>query len=115
MRILVAEDAKDLNRLIVKTLAKAGYSVDGCFNGEDALDYLNGDCTKEYILEHMDALCQDWLANGATVFSEVDRVYDAKETARLVEELVQEGRLERLEDGSVRLKDWENYRYGFLP
>ena len=52
--------------------------------GEDALDYLNGDCTKEYILEHMDALCQDWLANGATVFSEVDRVYDAKETARLV-------------------------------
>ena len=42
MRILVAEDAKDLNRLIVKTLAKAGYSVDGCFNGEDALDYAGG-------------------------------------------------------------------------
>ena len=42
MRILVAEDAKDLNRLIVKTLAKAGYSVDGCFNGEEALDYAGG-------------------------------------------------------------------------
>ena len=52
--------------------------------GEDALDYLNGGCTKEYVLEHMDALCQDWLANGAPVFSEVDRVYDQKETARLV-------------------------------
>ena len=42
MRILVAEDAKDLNRLIVKTLTKAGYSVDGCFNGEEALDYVDG-------------------------------------------------------------------------
>ncbi len=42
MRILVAEDAKDLNRLIVKTLTKAGYSVDGCFNGEEALDYIAG-------------------------------------------------------------------------
>lgn len=42
MRILVAEDAKDLNRLIVKTLTKTGYSVDGCFNGADALDYAQG-------------------------------------------------------------------------
>ena len=29
MRVLVVEDAKDLNRLIVKVLIKAGYSVDG--------------------------------------------------------------------------------------
>ncbi len=42
MRILVAEDAGDLNRLIVKTLTKAGYSVDGCRNGEEALEYLQG-------------------------------------------------------------------------
>ena len=42
MRILVVEDAKDLNRLIVKTLTRAGYSVDGCFNGEEALDHLLG-------------------------------------------------------------------------
>ena len=42
MRILVVEDAKDLNRLIVKTLQKAGYSVDGCFNGEDAMAHLDG-------------------------------------------------------------------------
>lgn len=31
-----------MNRLIVKVLAKAGYSVDGCFNGAEALDYLAG-------------------------------------------------------------------------
>ncbi|MCC8356265.1 MAG: response regulator transcription factor [Oscillospiraceae bacterium] len=42
MRILVVEDAKDMNRLIVKTLTKAGYSVDGCFEGEEALDHLLG-------------------------------------------------------------------------
>ena len=42
MRILVVEDSKDLNRLIVKALTKAGYSVDGCFDGQEALDYLAG-------------------------------------------------------------------------
>lgn len=42
MRILVVEDARDMNRLIVKALTKAGYTVDGCFNGEEALTYLAG-------------------------------------------------------------------------
>ena len=42
MRILVVEDTKDMNRLIVKALTKAGYSVDGCYDGEEALDYLAG-------------------------------------------------------------------------
>ncbi len=42
MRILVVEDTKDMNLLIVKTLKKAGYSVDGCFNGEEALLHLLG-------------------------------------------------------------------------
>ena len=42
MRILVVEDQRDMNRLMVRTLTKAGYSVDGCFDGEEALDYLLG-------------------------------------------------------------------------
>ncbi len=42
MRILVVEDARDMNRLIVKTLKKAGYSVDGCFDGQEALLHLLG-------------------------------------------------------------------------
>ena len=42
MRVLVVEDAKDLNRLIVKVLIKAGYSVDGCFDGEEAKEHLMG-------------------------------------------------------------------------
>jgi len=42
MRILVVEDERDLNRLIVKTLTRAGYSADGCFDGVEAEDYLAG-------------------------------------------------------------------------
>lgn len=42
MKILVVEDAKDMNRLLVRTLSKSGYSVDSCFNGEEALSYLLG-------------------------------------------------------------------------
>ena len=42
MRILVVEDAKDMNRLIVRTLTRAGYTVDGCFNGVEALEHLPG-------------------------------------------------------------------------
>lgn len=40
MRILVAEDERDLNRIIKKRLEKEDYSVDSCFDGEEALDYL---------------------------------------------------------------------------
>lgn len=40
MRILVAEDEKDLNRIIKKRLEKEDYSIDSCFDGEETLDYL---------------------------------------------------------------------------
>ena len=40
MRILIAEDQKDLNRILVKKLTAEGYSVDNCFDGEEALDFL---------------------------------------------------------------------------
>lgn len=42
MRILVVEDERDMNRLIVKTLEKAGYTVDSCFDGEEAELFLLG-------------------------------------------------------------------------
>ena len=40
MRILIAEDQKDLNKILVKKLTAEGYSVDNCFDGEEALDFL---------------------------------------------------------------------------
>ena len=42
MRILVVEDERDLNRILAKTLTAEGYSVDACFDGLEALDYLSG-------------------------------------------------------------------------
>ena len=40
MRILVVEDERDLNRIICKRLAAGGYSTDACYDGREALDYL---------------------------------------------------------------------------
>lgn len=40
MRILIAEDERDLNELIKKRLKNNGYSVDACFNGKEVFDYL---------------------------------------------------------------------------
>ena len=40
MRILVVEDEQDMNLLIQKVLKRSGYSVDGCFDGQEAEDYL---------------------------------------------------------------------------
>ena len=42
MRVLVVEDERDMNLLIQKVLKKSGYSVDGCFDGQEAEDYLAG-------------------------------------------------------------------------
>ena len=42
MRILVVEDERDLNLLIQKVLKKAGYTVDGCCDGEEAQLHLLG-------------------------------------------------------------------------
>ena len=40
MRLLIVEDEKDLNRVMSKRLEAEGYSVDRCFDGEEALDYI---------------------------------------------------------------------------
>jgi len=42
MRILIAEDDIDLNKIIVKKLSAEGHAVDGCFSGGEALDYITG-------------------------------------------------------------------------
>ncbi len=40
MRILIAEDERNLNEIIAQKLNEEGYCTDSCFNGEDALYYL---------------------------------------------------------------------------
>lgn len=41
MRILLAEDERDLNGIITQKLTADGYSVDCCFDGEEAIDILS--------------------------------------------------------------------------
>ncbi len=41
MRILIAEDERDLNSIIEQKLKKQGYSVDACFDGMEALDFID--------------------------------------------------------------------------
>lgn len=40
MRILIAEDEKDLNQILAGRLKEESYSVDSCFDGREALEYL---------------------------------------------------------------------------
>ncbi|MBS5334924.1 MAG: response regulator transcription factor [Anaerovoracaceae bacterium] len=41
MRILVCEDQRDLNKITVKHLTAEGYSVDSCYDGEEALAFID--------------------------------------------------------------------------
>ena len=41
MRLLVAEDERDLNEIILQKLKSEGYSVDACYDGAEAMDILS--------------------------------------------------------------------------
>lgn len=45
MRLLLAEDERDMNQIISKKLSNDGYAIDSCFDGLEALDYIE---TTEY-------------------------------------------------------------------
>lgn len=53
MRLLIAEDEKDLNRILTKKLISDGYAVDSCFDGEEALDYIGSADYDAVILDIM--------------------------------------------------------------
>jgi len=62
MRILVAEDERDMNRILCKRLRAEGYAVDGVFDGAEALDYLQ---SAEYDAVVLDVMMPE--ADGFTV------------------------------------------------
>ena len=43
MKILIAEDTNDLNRVLTAVLEHEGYDVDSAFDGEEALEYISRD------------------------------------------------------------------------
>lgn len=53
MRLLVAEDEKTLNKTITERLTRQGYTVDNCFDGEDALYYIENTRYDGIILDVM--------------------------------------------------------------
>ena len=66
MRVLVVEDEKDLNRVITRKLKAEGYSVDSCFDGAEALDYME--------MTHYDVIVMDIMMpekNGYQVLKEM--------------------------------------------
>ena len=68
MRILLAEDERDLNEIIVRKLTAEGYSVDACFDGEEAAGILS--------YTDYDAVILDIMMPGADGFSVLRRLRD---------------------------------------
>ena len=66
MRILVAEDERDLNNVICNKLRASGYSVDACFNGIDALDHI--------LLHRYDGVLMDIMMPGMDGYEVVRRL-----------------------------------------
>lgn len=72
MRILVCEDERDLNKIISMKLTSDGYSVDSCYDGEEALDYIE---FTEY-----DAVILDIMMPKADGFEVLERMRRAGNT-----------------------------------
>ena len=53
LRLLIVEDEKYLNRTISERLARQGYTIDSCFDGEDALYYIENTQYDGIILDVM--------------------------------------------------------------
>lgn len=66
MRVLLAEDEQDLNNIIVKKLSSEGYTVDTCFDGKDALDFIE---VAEYDVVILDIMMPKM--NGLEVIQEM--------------------------------------------
>ena len=53
MRILLAEDDRDLNNAVKTLLSRSGYQVDAVLDGEEALDYVRAEAYDGVILDWM--------------------------------------------------------------
>ncbi|MCD8074736.1 MAG: response regulator transcription factor [Lachnospiraceae bacterium] len=73
MRILLAEDERDLNRILTKKLTSEGYSVDSCFDGDEATDHL---ACADY-----DAIILDIMMPGSDGFAVLRSLRNAGKTS----------------------------------
>lgn len=68
VRILIAEDEKDLNQILTSRLKAEHYSVDSCKDGQEALDYIAG---AEYDAVILDIMMP--VLDGLTVLQTIRR------------------------------------------
>ncbi|MBS5724354.1 MAG: response regulator transcription factor [Clostridiales bacterium] len=72
MRVLIAEDERDLNRIIAQKLTEDGYSVDTCYDGKEAIDILS--------YTDYDAVILDIMMPGADGFAVLRSLRDKGKT-----------------------------------
>lgn len=72
MRVLIAEDERDLNRIIAQKLTEDGYSVDTCYDGNEAIDILS--------YTDYDAVILDIMMPGADGFAVLRSLRDRGKT-----------------------------------
>lgn len=68
MRILIIEDDESLHRILSRRLTEEGYAIDGCYNGQEGLEYME---TGVY-----DCIILDWMLpekDGVTILKEFRR------------------------------------------
>ncbi|MDE5605443.1 MAG: response regulator transcription factor [Eubacterium sp.] len=76
MRILIAEDEMDLNDILNQKMVEEGFCADSCYNGEDALYYLNN--------AQYDAVIMDVMMPKMDGFSVVEKYRNSGGTAPIL-------------------------------
>lgn len=95
MRVLIAEDEKDLNKILTDRLKAEHYSVDSCYDGQEALDYL---ASAEYDAVILDIMMP--LLDGLSVLRTMRRKNDSTPVLLLTAKDSIEDRVEGLDAGA---------------
>lgn len=95
MRVLIAEDEKDLNKILTERLKAEHYSVDSCYDGQEALDYL---ASAEYDAVILDIMMP--VTDGLSVLKTMRRKDDSTPVLLLTAKDGIEDRVQGLDAGA---------------
>mgnify|MGYP006073701957 FL=1 len=95
MRLLIAEDEKDLNKILTERVKEEHYSVDSCYDGQEALDYL---ASAEYDAVILDIMMP--VTDGLSVLKTMRRKDDSTPVLLLTAKDGIEDRVQGLDAGA---------------
>lgn len=95
MRLLIAEDERDLNKILAERLKAEHYSVDSCYDGQEALDYL---ASAEYDAVILDIMMP--VLDGLSVLRTMRRKNDSTPVLLLTAKDSIEDRVQGLDAGA---------------